>query len=153
MRSILIAEDSDEDFAAMQRVFRHANEMTLIRCRDGEEVMNYLTNPPAGADPVPSLILLDLNLPGTDGRETLVRLKSDAQFRSIPTVIFSTSSRPWDITYCYDQGANGYMNKPVNYVELERHLSIFLDYWKNTMLFPFLPPPSKRAEARSTRSS
>lgn len=141
MRSILIAEDNDEYFTAVQGVFRRIGGVTLIRCRVGEDVMKYLTKPPDGTESTPSMILLDLNMPGTDGHETLVHLKNDPRFRSIPTVVFSSSLSPWDITYCYDQGANGYMNKPGNYEELERNLRTFLDYWKHTMLLPFPPPP------------
>ena len=134
MRRILIAEDNDEDFVAFQRVLSRSNSATVIRCRDGEEVINYLTKAGDGVDPRPSIILLDLNMPGTDGRETLVRLKSNSAFRSIPTVVFSSSTNPNDVIYCYEQGANGYMNKPVNYVELERTLRSFLDYWEHTMV-------------------
>ena len=136
MRRILIAEDNDEDFVAFQRVLSRSNSATVIRCRDGEEVITYLTKAADGADSRPSIILLDLNMPGTDGRETLVRLKSDSTFRSIPTVVFSSSTNPKDVAYCYEQGANGYMNKPVNYVELERKLRSFLDYWEHTMVLP-----------------
>lgn len=120
--------------------FATQTESALIRCLDGEDVMNYLTKPPDGTDSMPSMILIDLNMPGTDGRETLVRMKSDPQFRSISAVVFSTSSSPWDITYCYDQRANGYTNKPVNYDEFVRNLTTFLDYWEHTMLVSFHSP-------------
>lgn len=136
MRRILIAEDSDEDFVAFQRVLNRSNSSTLIRCRDGEELINYLTNSPDGADSRPSIILLDLNMPGTDGRETLVRLKSDSVFRSIPVIVFTTSTSPKDVVWCYEQGANSYMNKPVNYTEFERKLRSVIDYWAHTMLLP-----------------
>ncbi len=136
MKSILIVEDNDEDFDTFQRVFTQMNGTTLIRCRDGKELMCYLAEPPDDVDARPSMILLDLNMPGTDGRETLVRLKSDPEWRSIPAVIFSTSTSPKDIVYCYDHGVNGYMNKPVNNTELERNLRSFVDYWEHTMLLP-----------------
>lgn len=140
MDCVLIAEDNDEDYAAFQRIFNRAIGVPLIRCRDGEDVLNYLTKPPDGAAGWPSLILLDLNMPGVDGREALTRVKTDPQLRSIPTVIFSTSSSPQDVSYCYDHGANGYMTKPVNFMEFEHKLRGAIDYWKNVML---LPPPTK----------
>ncbi len=143
MRIILIAEDNDEDLIAFQRVMRRSNGPPLVRCRDGEDVLNYLTNPPDGTTHLPSLILLDLNMPGTDGRETLARLKSDPDFRSIPTVVFSTSSSPKDVDYCYDQGANGYMSKPVKYTDLEDILLGFVEYWDKIMI---LPPPKILSE-------
>lgn len=144
MRSILIAEDSDEDFTAFQRIFNRATAVPLIRCRDGEDMLNYLAKPPDGSSGWPSLILLDLNMPGVDGREALTRLKTDPELRSIPTVIFSTSSNPRDVTYCYDQGANGYLHKPVKYTDLERTLRCLIEYWGNAML---LAPPQRRSSS------
>ena len=116
MLRILIAEDNDEDFVAFQRVLGRSNGATLIRCRDGEEVINYLSKALDGADSRPSIILLDINMPGTDGRETLVRLKSDSAFRSIPIVVFSTSTLPKDIVGFDEQVAGVYMGKGVNYM-------------------------------------
>lgn len=147
MHSILIAEDNEEDFETFQRIFNRTIGVPLIRCRDGEAVLNYLTEPPDGAVGWPSLILLDLNMPGTDGREALTRLKSDPKLRSIPTVVFSTSSSPKDVSYCYDQGANGYMSKPVNYRDLERSLRGLVEYWDKIMLLP------TREEMRSGRGT
>jgi CheY-like chemotaxis protein len=54
----------------------------------------------------PDIILLDLNLPGTDGREVLSELKSDASLKDIPIIIMTTSNDPKDIEKCYQLGAN-----------------------------------------------
>jgi CheY-like chemotaxis protein len=143
MQSILIAEDNEEDFEAIRRIVSRTLSILLIRCRDGEEVLNYLTKPPDGSAGRPSLILLDLNMPGTDGRETLTRLKRDPELRAIPTVVFSTSTSPKDVSYCYDHGANGYMSKPVNYRDFEHSLRGLVEYWDNVMV---LPPAKKLSE-------
>ncbi|WP_238590348.1 response regulator [Nitrospira moscoviensis] len=149
MERILVVEDNDEDFTALARVLNRATAAALIRCRDGEEVLACLDRlthdvSSAPAQNRPSVILLDLNLPGTDGREVLAHIKRDPLLRSIPVVVFSTSSSPKDVTYCYEQGANGYMVKSVNFSQFEAALRTFTEYWEKAMLLP----PRGRAEVR-----
>jgi len=72
---------------------------------------------------------MDLNTPGTDGREALAVLKADPALNSIPVVVFSTSANPKDVGFCYAAGANAYHVKPVRYPE---HLQLVIDlvgYW------------------------
>src|SRR5436305_10386790 len=81
-QSILLVEDSPEDYEVTVRAFRKANLVNpVFRCQDGEEALDYLYQRGRYADieraPRPGLILLDLNLPGTDGREVLAQIKSD----------------------------------------------------------------------------
>ena len=140
MRTIVIVEDSEEDFAAIQRVFRRApTDVQLVWYRDGEEVMKVLVNVgrhvSTGHD-TPGMLLLDLNLPGIDGREILAWIKRDVILKSVPVVIFSTSSSPKDIAFCYEHGANGYMVKPLNFTQFEKKLLLFSDYWTQAMIVP-----------------
>ena len=131
---LLVVEDSDEDFEVLQRLMeRMAVQNPIYRCADGDEVLDFLYQ--AGNDtesesiPRPSIILLDLNLPGTDGREVLEQLKCDGNLKDIPVVVFTTSSSPKDIEFCYQHGANGYLVKPVNSIELQRTVQAFVDFW------------------------
>ena len=140
MQTILIIEDSEEDFAAIQRVFRRApTDVQLVWYRDGEEVMKMLANVGSrmstGHD-TPGMLLLDLNLPGIDGREILAWIKRDVVLKSVPVVIFSASSSPKDIAFCYEQGANGYMVKSLNFTQFEKKLLLFSDYWTHAMVLP-----------------
>jgi CheY-like chemotaxis protein len=82
------------------------------------------------------LIVLDLNLPGTDGREVLAELKQDKNLKTIPVVIFTTSSNPKDVEGCYQYGVNGYLIKPMDTQRLRQLVQIFLDYWFEAVTLP-----------------
>ena len=138
---LLIIEDSDEDFTALTRMMNKAQiPNPIYRCEDGEEALDFLYHEGEYEDeslaPRPSLIVLDLNLPGTDGREVLAELKQDRDLQTIPIVIFSTSSHPRDINACYRQGISGYIVKPMNTDRLDRLVQTFLEYWFKTVELP-----------------
>jgi CheY-like chemotaxis protein len=129
---LLIAEDNDEDFEVLELLMQQMKvENPIYRCTNGDKVLEFVYQE-EDAQPTaqrPSVILLDLNLPGTDGREVLEQLKRDQSVREIPIVIFTTSSNPRDIEFCYQNGANGYLIKPVNSDELEQTVQAFVGYW------------------------
>ncbi|MEO0455058.1 MAG: response regulator [Cyanobacteria bacterium P01_A01_bin.114] len=131
---LLVVEDSDEDFEILQILMEDmAVSNPVYRCKTGDRALDFLYGEDANhrVDSAcrPSVILLDLNLPGIDGREVLERLKQDQQFCEIPIVVFTTSSDPKDIQLCYRKGANGYLIKPVNTDQLEKTVQAFVEYW------------------------
>lgn len=133
-KSLLVIEDSDEDFNAMQRILKKLSiTFPIYRCVDADEALDFLYHQGEYTDqetaPCPSVIMLDLNLPGTDGREVLAQIKQDNQLKIIPVVVFTTSSNPKDIESCYHYGANGYMIKPIDVIKLEESLRNFMNYW------------------------
>jgi CheY-like chemotaxis protein len=139
--ALLIIEDSDEDFAALSRTIAKAEIANPVyRCEDGEDALDFLQGVGKYADkssfPRPALIILDLNLPGTDGREVLTTLKQDRDLQTIPVVIFSTSSNPKDINACYCQGVSGYIIKPMNTQRLNQLVKTFLEYWFKVVELP-----------------
>ena len=138
---LLIIEDSDEDFTALTRMMNKAKiPNPIYRCEDGEEALDFLYQEGEYEDkslaPRPSLIILDLNLPGTDGREILAELKQSEDLKTIPVVIFSTSSNPKDIDACYRHGISGYIAKPMNTNRLNQLVQTFLEYWFNVVELP-----------------
>jgi CheY-like chemotaxis protein len=130
---LLIVEDSDDDFNALHRLMQRLPvENPIYRCVDGDQALDFLSRSgdyAAESTPRPSVILLDLNLPGTDGREVLAQLKQDETLREIPVVVLTTSANPIDIEYCYQQGANGYLIKPMNIQDFQELVRSFVDFW------------------------
>ena len=140
-KSLLIIEDSDEDFTALERMIKKAQITNPVyRCEDGEEALDFLFRQGEYQDkalaPRPALIILDLNLPGTDGREVLANLKQDRNLKTIPVVIFSTSSNEKDINACYRHGISGYLVKPMSVSRLNQLVETFLNYWFKAVELP-----------------
>jgi CheY-like chemotaxis protein len=138
---ILLVEDSDEDYMALVRALTGtAVTASLHRCTRGEEALDYLHGrgrfAAPGHAPRPALVLLDLNLPGTDGRELLATIKGNAQLKSIPVVIVTTSHNPRDVEWCYDHGANSYQVKPMDYAKFRDQMRLLVEYWLRVCVLP-----------------
>lgn len=135
---ILIVDDSDEDYETTLRGLRKAGLANRIeRCIDGDDALDYLFQRGRYSEvPRPYLILLDLNMPGTDGRQVLETIKADPSLRKIPVVVLTTSDDARDIDHCYELGANSYVQKPVDldgFMEAIRRLK---DYWFEVVVLP-----------------
>lgn len=123
MRSlqILVVDDDDADALMITEALGESDRATTVeRVADGVEALDYLRGKGtyAGA-PRPDLILLDLNMPRMDGRETLAAIKSDDQLKAIPVVILTTSGAAPDIAASYQQRANAYVTKPFGLDDFE----------------------------------
>ncbi|TGE09499.1 response regulator [Hymenobacter fodinae] len=142
LKPILVVEDSVEDFTALGRAFRrHALPNPVLRCEDGDQAIEYLQGYgklPGWPQQLPAFVLLDLNMPGTDGRAVLAAVKQDPRLQSIPVIIFSTSTNTRDIEDCYRLGANSYLTKPIDYAMLEEKTRLLVSYWLKTSELPLL---------------
>ncbi|VXD15473.1 Response regulator rcp1 [Planktothrix serta PCC 8927] len=138
-RTILVVEDSDEDFTALTRVMRQLRYAhPIYRAIDGDDALAYLYHQGVYANteftPTPDLILLDLNLPGTDGREVIQQVKQDTILRSIPIIVLTSSSNPKDVQTSYLYGANSYLLKPVGIDAFKQTIQHFIHYWLEVSL-------------------
>ncbi|HLP88854.1 MAG TPA: response regulator [Nostocaceae cyanobacterium] len=138
---LLIIEDSDEDFEAFDRVIQKQGVMNpIFRCTDGDEAIDYLYHLGEFSDPLtaprPAIILLDLNLPGTDGREVLKQIKQDEQLKKIPVIVFTTSSNPKDIEICYNYSIASYILKPIDIQRLIITIKTLITYWLDIVILP-----------------
>jgi two-component system response regulator len=141
---ILMADDDAEDRQMTTEALvesRLTSRLELVA--DGEELLDYLRRQgqfaAPGRAPRPGIILLDLNMPRKDGRETLVELKSDPDLRQIPVVVLTTSKSEEDLLNAYGLGASSFIEKPVTFqglVDLMRGLG---DYWFDLVELPGLP--------------
>ncbi|HEU0111171.1 MAG TPA: response regulator [Flavisolibacter sp.] len=114
---IIIVDDDTDDREILKDAFVSVTkEHQYIFFENGDMLLDYLYNHTENG--LPSLILLDLNMPGKDGRETLKELKSDKRFSPIPTIVFTTSSSLRDKITSYDLGANCFITKPDTFNKL-----------------------------------
>ncbi len=126
---ILLVEDNPVDLDLTLRAFktrRLANPVEIAR--DGEEALAYIEKWRSG-DPVPVVILLDLNLPKVNGLEVLEGIKKHPEFKTIPVVVLTTSSESSDVKTSYQLGANSYIVKPVDFdkfIEVAKQIEL---YW------------------------
>jgi len=132
--TVLMVEDDGDDRFFMEEAFKAVHcEGELRFLGDGEELMEYLQHrrrfKDAESSPRPSLILLDLNIPKKDGRQVLVEIKADPDLRKIPVVVWTTSDLREDETMCLEAGADGYITKPNNYVDLEKAVEWLCTRW------------------------
>lgn len=139
--TILLVEDSPEDHEAMRRTFQKAGIANPVAwCHDGDDALDYLQQLRRWADPEraprPGLILLDLNLPQTDGREVLDAIKGDPDFCTIPVVVLTTSVDPRDVDACYRRGANSFIQKPIALDGLLAVAERIRDYWLDLVELP-----------------
>lgn len=135
-QSVLVAEDSDEDYETVEEAARGAGlAHPLRRASTGDTCLELLRGGPAG--PLrPAVVLLDLNMPGMDGRQALVAIRADPTLRDLPVVVLSTSANPRDVAYCYAHGANAYHVKPVRHGEHLRMLQDLFHYWLASVVLP-----------------
>jgi two-component system response regulator len=133
-RPILLVEDNPDDEALAVRAFSKlhiSNE--LVVTRDGVEALDYLFNTGryanSDANPLPSVVLLDLKLPKIDGLEVLRRVRAHEKTQILPVVILTSSKEEQDIVQGYNLGANSYVRKPVDYNEFVQAVSQLGVFW------------------------
>ncbi|MBT9464496.1 response regulator [Hydrogenophaga sp.] len=126
---ILLVEDNPMDLDLTLRAFNKKKfSNTILIARDGEEALAFMARWEEG-EPVPAVILLDINLPKLNGLEVLQKLKAHPLYRRIPVVVLTSSKENSDLKTAYDLGANSYIEKPVSFskfIEVAEHIEL---YW------------------------
>lgn len=135
---ILLVEDNPGDVRLTIEALKESkvcNNLNVVS--DGMEAMAYLRREGQYANaPRPDLILLDLNLPGKDGREVLSEIKADEDLKCIPVVVLTTSAAEQDILRTYRLHANCYITKPVDLDQFIMIVQNIQDFWFSIVKLP-----------------
>lgn len=132
---VLIVEDSDDDYEATLRALDLDGHdgVTVSRCRNGAEAWDYLLSRNHDDlnvfDRRQRFVILDLNMPGLDGRGLLSLIKTHERLKSIPVAVLSTSDDLNDVNVCYQNGANTFIRKPVNWEQFVTKMNGLKDFW------------------------
>jgi len=137
---ILLVEDDPGDVELTKEGLQDAKMLVNLHVvEDGEKAMRFLRKEAPYTEAVrPDIILLDLNMPRKDGKETLAEIKADQSLRSIPVVILTTSEAESDIVKCYELGANCYIAKPISFEAFTKVVAMIEEFW-----FTIVKMPSK----------
>ena len=129
--AVLLVEDDRMHAKIISRILSKEAAAEVAVASSGEAAVERLCSAVQadGSDSVPSLIILDLELPGMSGLDVLVRIKSDRQLRRTPVVILSSSDDPLEIERCFDAGANAFVTKSPNHEEFSASLSRIAGFW------------------------
>jgi two-component system response regulator len=132
---VLVVEDDPGDVALVEASFaEHDVGTQLHHVDDGAEALAFLRREGSYADaPRPDLILLDLNMPRVDGRQVLAEVKADADLKSIPVVVFTTSAAADDVQDSYGAHANAYVTKPIDLDDFDRVVAAIRNFYGHTV--------------------
>jgi two-component system, response regulator len=144
-KTILLVEDNLDDVDLTLHALKKnkiKNEVKVVN--DGAEALDYLfgTGNYAGRDlsVMPTIILLDLNLPKVDGIEVLKRIRESPLTHFLPIVILTSSKEEQDVINGYKFGVNSYVRKPVDFVQFSEAVNNLGLYW---LLLNESPPSGK----------
>ena len=134
---ILIVDDDVEDVQFIKRAFaKNKVDNPLFTVFSGEEAIEFLHRCNRNVAPYPGLILLDLNMPGVGGMETLRQIRAKEDWRHIPIIIFTTSKAHEDVVQSYTLGANSFVSKPFSLDELVKVVAKISDFWFQVAALP-----------------
>lgn len=137
-KTILLVEDNPDDEALTLRAVKKQVPHGIVVARDGAEALDCLfgAGKHNGGAVSPLLVLLDLKLPKVNGLEVLRRIREDQRTRTIPVIVFTSSTEEQDILESYRLGANSYVRKPVDYRQFCDDLKQVMNYWLNVNQLP-----------------
>jgi CheY-like chemotaxis protein len=130
---ILLVDDNPHDVILIRLAFRKVGIIDTIQlAKDGGEAMRYIAGEDKYSDrrtyPPPTLVLLDLKMPGANGFEVLKWIRSQENFDSLVVVVMSGSRDDVDIQRAYELGANSYLIKPTKFEDLVKMMESLKDY-------------------------
>lgn len=138
---ILLVEDDESDVVLTKKALSKGklyNSLSVVS--DGEQALRFLRQQGEYQNaPRPDLILLDLNMPNMDGRETLKELQADDNLKRIPVVVLTTSDAELDVIQSYDMQVSCYITKPVGLQQFSKVVHAIQDLWLAVVKYPQKP--------------
>ena len=132
-RTILLVENDPADAELTRQALRRCDaNLELVVEHTGDGAIERLKS----SSPGPDLVLLDLNMPGTDGRAVLAEVRKHETTRTLPIIVLSTSNNPADVVASYAAGANAFLTKPMGFSERVRAVSALCEFWFETARLP-----------------
>src|SRR5687768_6581439 len=127
---VLYSEDEEHDVLFLKRAFKVSEiQNPLVTVQDGQRAIDFLAGAALNHNPIPALVLLDLNMPYKSGLEVLQWIRSQPSMCALPVVVLTSSNQDSDMVRAYSNGVNGYLLKPGNPKELESIARAVKDYW------------------------
>ena len=118
--SLLLVEDNEDDrFLTIRMIRKLSLELRIEISKSGDDALKRIMTNEVGRQELPSLILLDLQLPKIDGISFLTSIRQKYNEKELPVVILSSSDNPGDIALCKELGINGYLLKPLELTHLQ----------------------------------
>lgn len=140
MHKILLVEDNLQDEKLILRALGKVNLADAVTVvRDGQQALDYLFGEgefAATHEPLPTVVIMDLNLPRLNGLEVLAKLRAATRTRFLPVVILTSSDEPGDRLHSYQNGANSFVQKPLKYSEFADIVASIGRYWTSTNIAP-----------------
>ncbi len=124
---VLYAYDDYDDLELVRDAFKqHSQNVQLVTVTDGYQVLSFLKNL-SPLDAAPCLVILDINMPRLNGKDTLVQLRQMDRFKDLPTILFTTSTQPRDKAFAHQYNA-GFLTKPVDITQLDLIADKFIEH-------------------------
>ena len=139
-KTILLVDDNPDDRELALLAFETIDVRQQVRvAHDGAEALNFLFGRPGGSSPLPlpTVILLDLNLPRMNGLEVLQQIRTHESTRLVPVIILTTSTEDRDLIQSYSLGCNSYIRKPLDFEQFQEAIRQLGSYW---LLLNQIPP-------------
>lgn len=132
--SILLVEDNEGDIILTKEALKEGKLQNNVQlAMDGQEALDILHD---RNNPLPDLILLDINLPKLNGLEVLTAIKSDSRLKLIPVIMLSTSGAECDVLNSYFNHASCFITKPVDYNRFMEVVRTIEDFWISIVRLP-----------------
>ena len=133
MTILLVEDNPDDELLALRALKKNDIESQVVVARDGEEALEYLLCTGKHSDRdinmQPQVVFLDLQLPKLNGIQVLKRLRAHEKTKALPVVLLTSSDENSDIKECYENGANSFIHKPVDFKEFTEQIKLIGQYW------------------------